>query len=116
METNEKCDLYSFGVVALEVIMGKHPGDLMIAVLSSTTSTVLNTPLTDVLDQRLSTPRDQVADKVAFVVKIAFSCLQTNPHSRPTMQQVSQELTNIPRASLPISFDKITLGHLVNNV
>ncbi|KAM1016424.1 hypothetical protein ACFX13_046862 [Malus domestica] len=116
MEVNEKCDVYSFGVSTLEVIMGKHPGDLMIAVLSSTTSTVLNTLLTDVLEQRPSTPRDQVADKVAFVVKIAFSCLQANPQSRPTMQQVSQELTNIPRASLPFSFDKITLGHLVNNV
>ncbi|PRQ52050.1 putative protein kinase RLK-Pelle-LRR-XI-1 family [Rosa chinensis] len=35
MEMNEKCDVYSFGVLTLEVIMGKHPGDLMISVLSS---------------------------------------------------------------------------------
>ncbi|KAF3457517.1 hypothetical protein FNV43_RR02175 [Rhamnella rubrinervis] len=26
---NEKCDMYSFGVVALEVIVGKYPGDLI---------------------------------------------------------------------------------------
>ncbi|KAL6644696.1 hypothetical protein ACP70R_016304 [Stipagrostis hirtigluma subsp. patula] len=25
----EKCDLYSFGVVIMEVVMGKHPGDLI---------------------------------------------------------------------------------------
>ncbi|CAI9276205.1 unnamed protein product [Lactuca saligna] len=29
MVGNEKCDVYSFGVVVLEVIMGKHPGDLV---------------------------------------------------------------------------------------
>ena len=25
----EKCDVYSFGVVTLEVLMGKHPGELI---------------------------------------------------------------------------------------
>ncbi|KAK9930096.1 hypothetical protein M0R45_027153 [Rubus argutus] len=29
MEVNEKCDVYSFGVLALETIMGRHPGDLI---------------------------------------------------------------------------------------
>ncbi|KAF3455562.1 hypothetical protein FNV43_RR00194 [Rhamnella rubrinervis] len=29
MEVNEKCDVYSFGIVTLEVIMGSHPGDLI---------------------------------------------------------------------------------------
>ena len=30
MEVNEKCDVYSFGVLALEVIMGKRLGDLIL--------------------------------------------------------------------------------------
>ncbi|KAL6011588.1 hypothetical protein ACLOJK_002036 [Asimina triloba] len=29
MRVTEKCDVYSFGVVTLEVIMGRHPGDLL---------------------------------------------------------------------------------------
>ncbi|CAL5417631.1 unnamed protein product [Camellia sinensis] len=29
MEMNERCDVYGFGVLTLELIMGKHPGDLI---------------------------------------------------------------------------------------
>nr|GMC82454.1 MDIS1-interacting receptor like kinase 2-like [Ipomoea batatas] len=32
MEVTEKCDVYSFGILALEVIMGKHPGDLIMSI------------------------------------------------------------------------------------
>ncbi|CAL8997338.1 unnamed protein product [Prunus brigantina] len=28
MKVTEKCDVYSFGVVTLEIIMGRHPGDV----------------------------------------------------------------------------------------
>lgn len=38
MVVTEKCDVYSFGVLVLEVLMGKHPGEL-ITNLNSSTST-----------------------------------------------------------------------------
>ena len=87
MEVNEKCDVYSFGVVTLEVIMGKHPGDLISLLSSSssssaTTSTAHGILLKDVLDQRLEPPRNQVARIVVSVAKLAFACLETNPQSR----------------------------------
>lgn len=116
MELNEKSDVYSFGVLTLEVIMGKHLRYLMISVLTSTISTVLNTPLTNILDQRISPPRDQVAEKVAFLVKLAFSCLPTHNLGLPSNRfPNSQQPANISRAPLPLSFDKVTLEHLVNN-
>ncbi|KAF5942475.1 hypothetical protein HYC85_020117 [Camellia sinensis] len=68
MEVNEKCDVYSFGVLALEVIMGKHPGDLISSLSSSSSSSSTSTAqgifLKDVLDQRLLPPRNQVAEQI----------------------------------------------------
>ncbi|XP_015887711.3 MDIS1-interacting receptor like kinase 2-like [Ziziphus jujuba] len=105
IQANEKCDVYSFGVVALEVIMGKHPGDLILSLstsLSSSLSSSSSSPpplrqilLMDVLDHRLSPPRNEVADKVASVVSLAFACLQQSPQARPSMKQVSQKLSTM---------------------
>ncbi|XP_061952356.1 MDIS1-interacting receptor like kinase 2-like [Populus nigra] len=98
MKVDEKCDVYSFGVLTLEVMMGKHPGDfissLMLSASTSSSSPIgHNTVLKDVLDQRLPPPENDLADGVAHVAKLAFACLQTDPHYRPTMRQVSTELT-----------------------
>ena len=94
MEVNEKYDVYSFGVLTLEVIMENHPGDL-VSFLSSlaTTSTTHNIQLKDILDQCLKPPRNQVAFKLVLSAKLALACLATNPKSRPTMQEVSKKLS-----------------------
>ena len=77
MVVTEKCDVYSFGVLILEVLMGKYPGEL-IADLHSLVGT--NVHLKDVLDDRLSSPTGQkIADELALMVNLAVSCLRTNP-------------------------------------
>ena len=53
MVVTEKCDIYSFGILVLEVLMGKHPGELITG-LQSLVGT--NVHLKDVLDDRLSPP------------------------------------------------------------
>ena len=112
MEINEKCDIFSFGVLALEIIMGKHPGDL-ISSLSSSTCTTCDMLLKDALDQRLSLPINQVAREVLSIAKIAIACLHTIPQSRPTMQQVSQELST-QKSHFPNTLFTITLGEVVD--
>ncbi|XP_028758649.1 MDIS1-interacting receptor like kinase 2-like [Neltuma alba] len=65
MEVTKKCDIYSFGVLALEIIMRKHPRDLLMlcfsSASSSTTPTIVahNLDLKQVLDQRLPYPQAQ---------------------------------------------------------
>nr|XP_024929229.2 MDIS1-interacting receptor like kinase 2-like [Ziziphus jujuba var. spinosa] len=80
MEVNEKIDVYSFGDVALESIMGEHPGDLISSLLSSPLH-VVDVLLKDVLDQRLSPPKRQIADQVVSIVEIAFACVRQSPQS-----------------------------------
>ncbi|KAJ4834790.1 hypothetical protein Tsubulata_034643 [Turnera subulata] len=52
-----------------------------------------NTLLKDVIDPHIPVPEGHVAEGVASITKMAFSCLSADPSSRPTMRQISLELT-----------------------
>eukprot|EP00268_Persea_americana_P000164 TRINITY_DN10067_c0_g2_i5.p1 TRINITY_DN10067_c0_g2~~TRINITY_DN10067_c0_g2_i5.p1 ORF type:complete len:134 (+),score=16.67 TRINITY_DN10067_c0_g2_i5:62-403(+) len=105
MRVTEKCDVYSFGVLALEVIMGEHPGDLLSSLSTSEAKSIL---LKDILDQRLPTPTDREMKEVVLTVAIALACLCSDPQSRPTMYHVSQKLSTsrdlLPEPHHTISF------------
>ncbi|XP_048130171.1 MDIS1-interacting receptor like kinase 2-like [Rhodamnia argentea] len=98
MEVSEKHDVYGFGVLAMEVIMGRHPGNLISTLLStslptSSDSTTPHCSLKEVLDQRIPYPEGDLLGEVALMTKIAFSCLSPKPEHRPSMQQVSKGLS-----------------------
>ncbi|KAJ0601740.1 putative protein kinase RLK-Pelle-LRR-XI-1 family [Helianthus annuus] len=91
MIVTEKCDVYSFGVVALETIGGKHPGDLLASLNYLTTR---GTTLENILDKRLPYPTDKSIEKeIARVCNVAVACILTDPKCRPTMIEVSRELS-----------------------
>ncbi|CAL5386022.1 unnamed protein product [Camellia sinensis] len=76
-KVTEKCDIYSFGLLALEVIKGKHPGDFITSLL---TPTAENIKLTEVLDQCLSPLSPEVEEVVMCSVKLSicmFACQST---------------------------------------
>jgi len=89
MVATKKCDVYSFGVVAVEVVMGKHPGEHI---------TSLSTLPDDHLvpenfgDSRIPLPSRLVEKQVKLVLSLSRACLNSNPHERPTMHQVSNLL------------------------
>src|ERR1044072_4300576 len=91
MEVNEKCDVYSFGVLALEILFGKHPGDFTSS-LSAMGSTLNPMTFIDNLDQRLPHLINPIVKKVISMAMIVVACLTESPHSRPTMEQVCKEL------------------------
>ncbi|KAK9019259.1 hypothetical protein V6N11_053785 [Hibiscus sabdariffa] len=89
MVVTEKCDVYSFGVLVLEILMGKHPGELLVSLPKLSSNNIM---LSGILDPRLSLPSDRrVAKDIVFAATIAFACLRSNPKFRPTMKYVSQE-------------------------
>ncbi|PPD96111.1 hypothetical protein GOBAR_DD06848 [Gossypium barbadense] len=111
----EKCDVYSFGVLALEILMGKRPGELL-STLSSSSSRVQNFMLNEILDPRLSTPRTRkMARDIAFIAVIAFACLRTRPKARPTMKLVSQEFLHNKQSPIAIPLHEISLIELKNH-
>ncbi|KAJ0049104.1 hypothetical protein Pint_16678 [Pistacia integerrima] len=90
MKVTEKCDVYSFGVLAMEVIQGKHPRDFLSLISGSSAN--MNIELGDMLDPRLSFPSLEVQNKLISIMEVALLCLDVNPESRPTMHIVAQLL------------------------
>ncbi|CAI9270506.1 unnamed protein product [Lactuca saligna] len=88
----EKCDVYSFGVLALETVGGKHPGDLLTSLNYSNRE---GATLESIFDKRLPYPTDdrQIKIEILRVYDVALACIRMDPNSHPTMRNVSQELS-----------------------
>ncbi|KAI3833424.1 hypothetical protein MKX03_019919 [Papaver bracteatum] len=125
MKVTEKCDVYSFGVLVLEVLHGRNPSEIITLLspellpTSSSTSTsnvpVKNVMLKDILDECLGAPTDAVKKEIMYFVKVGLKCLRGDPHTRPTMQEVSVELSRSAqiRPSFEKPFEAVTLGDLL---
>ncbi|KAK3413366.1 hypothetical protein EUGRSUZ_I01932 [Eucalyptus grandis] len=110
--SNEKCDIYSFGVVAMETMMGEHPEVIISTLLTSSREDIM---LYKILDSRLPFPRENsVARSIVLIVSLALACLSANPKSRPTMKQVSKAFL-ARKSPLAKPFHEISLAQLQDN-
>ncbi|QHO04793.1 hypothetical protein HN873_072843 [Arachis hypogaea] len=90
MLVTEKLDVFSFGVLALEVISGKHPGDVVLHIKASSQSSI---NMIEVLDPRLSHPTNEhILKELTSIANVSLSCLQTSPQSRPSMRSIARLL------------------------
>uniref|UniRef100_A0ACD5WJ06 Uncharacterized protein n=1 Tax=Avena sativa TaxID=4498 RepID=A0ACD5WJ06_AVESA len=121
LRVTTKCDVYSFGVIAMEILTGKFPGGLISSLYSldetqvgvGKSSALLL--LRDLLDHRLEAPEGQLAAKVVFAFVVALSCVRTNPDARPTMRIVAKELETSKRSALDRPFGAIMIGDLLSS-
>lgn len=94
MKVTEKCDIYSYGVVLLELLTGRTPvqpleqgGDLVTWVKNYIRSHS-NTLSSGVLDNRLNLQDQTTVNHMLTVLKIALLCTNMTPTDRPPMRQV----------------------------
>ncbi|XP_054780394.1 cysteine-rich receptor-like protein kinase 26 isoform X4 [Prosopis cineraria] len=106
----EKCDVYSFVVVVLEIIIGKHPGDLILYLSEDNTESIF---LKDILDPRLPLPLRKDAKDLILSITVALACLHPSSKSRPSMKQVTQTLS-FSKLQLATPFNGISFKHLMN--
>ncbi|QHN87098.1 Stkq [Arachis hypogaea] len=88
----------SFGVVALETLTGRHPGDLIFSLFNSSNKNIM---IKDLLDSRIRLSLCQRdTQTIVQVLTLALACLRSDPMSRSSMQQVAYELSNFEQLSL----------------
>ncbi|XP_050886163.1 MDIS1-interacting receptor like kinase 2 isoform X2 [Lathyrus oleraceus] len=102
MEVSEKCDVYSFGVLILEIVFGKHPGDFVSTMGQSSDLGVETEDLSliDKVDKRLPHPRNDTGKDLVSIIRIACLCLTESPRYRPTMEHVCKEIVMSKSSSM----------------
>ncbi|GFS44611.1 leucine-rich receptor-like protein kinase family protein [Actinidia rufa] len=94
LRVNEKCDVYGFGVLILELVTGRRPveyGEDNVVILSDHVRVLLEQGnVLDCVDPGMN--NEYPEDEVLPVLKLALVCTSQIPSSRPSMAEVVQIL------------------------
>lgn len=115
MKVTEKCDIYSYGVVLLELLTGRTPvqhldqgGDLVTWMRHYIRS---HSFTYKIFDERLNLEDKNMVNHMIAVLKIAIMCTSLSPAKRPSMREVVSMLIESSEGEgegeyvLPITYD-----------
>ncbi|KAH7686230.1 Non-specific serine/threonine protein kinase protein [Dioscorea alata] len=96
----EKADVYSFGMLILEIVTGKKSSNAIgprtgQSLLSKAWNHYRDDTLSEIIAESIY--MESAKDEIVHVIKTGLFCTQANPHDRPTMLKVVELLRNSKR-------------------
>lgn len=103
LRVNEKSDIYSFGVVILELVTGRPPNDPEFGekdLANWVCATVDRKGLDQVIDQKLGS---DYKEEIYRVLDVGLLCTSSFPINRPSMRRVVKLLQEAATETRPAS-------------